>query len=139
MNKLELKHLAPYLPYGLKVKHDFQKVRYNGRKSPLEDWIMTLEPSMLNCFILKDKRPFNRKPILRPLSDLSKDQFKMDEISKGAILFLSDIGKLPYNSMKSHIGGIMYRDMIKLFEWHFDVFGLIDQGLAIDINTLKNV
>lgn len=25
----------------------------------------------------------------------------------------------------------------KLFEWHFDVFGLIDAGLAIDINTLK--
>jgi hypothetical protein len=26
----------------------------------------------------------------------------------------------------------------KLFEWHFDVFGLIEQGLAIDINTLKH-
>ena len=25
----------------------------------------------------------------------------------------------------------------KLFEWHFDVFGLIDAGLAIDINTLE--
>ena len=26
----------------------------------------------------------------------------------------------------------------KLFEWHFDVFGLIEKGLAIDINTLNN-
>ena len=26
----------------------------------------------------------------------------------------------------------------KLFEWHFDVFGLIEAGLAIDINTLNN-
>jgi len=25
----------------------------------------------------------------------------------------------------------------KLFEWHFDVFGLIEAGLAIDINTLE--
>ena len=25
-----------------------------------------------------------------------------------------------------------------LFEWHFDVFGLIEQGLAIDINPLTN-
>lgn len=25
----------------------------------------------------------------------------------------------------------------KLFEWHFDVFGLIERGDAIDINTLK--
>lgn len=24
-----------------------------------------------------------------------------------------------------------------LYEWHFDIFGLIDNGLAIDINTLK--
>lgn len=26
----------------------------------------------------------------------------------------------------------------KLFEWHFDVFGLIEKGLAVDINTLDN-
>jgi hypothetical protein len=26
----------------------------------------------------------------------------------------------------------------KLAEWHFDVFGLIEKNLAIDINTLEN-
>ena len=26
----------------------------------------------------------------------------------------------------------------KLYEWHFDVFGLIEKGLAVDFNTLKN-
>lgn len=26
----------------------------------------------------------------------------------------------------------------KLFEWHFDIFGLIEAGLAIDINELNN-
>jgi hypothetical protein len=31
-----------------------------------------------------------------------------------------------------------HQDVQKLFEWHFDVFGLISKGLAIDINTLKN-
>ena len=25
----------------------------------------------------------------------------------------------------------------KLCEWHFDIFGLIDAGLAVDINTVK--
>lgn len=30
-----------------------------------------------------------------------------------------------------------YDAMQKLFEWHFDVFGLIEAGLAIDINTLS--
>lgn len=26
----------------------------------------------------------------------------------------------------------------KLFEWHFDVFGLIEKGLAVDINTIES-
>lgn len=30
-----------------------------------------------------------------------------------------------------------YLAMEKLFEWHFDVFGLIEKGLAIDISTLN--
>jgi hypothetical protein len=25
----------------------------------------------------------------------------------------------------------------KLLEWHFDIYGLIEAGLAIDINTLE--
>jgi hypothetical protein len=25
----------------------------------------------------------------------------------------------------------------RLTEWHFDIFGLIDDGLAVDINTVK--
>ena len=32
----------------------------------------------------------------------------------------------------------MYIEVVKLFEWHFDVFGLIPEGLAIDINTLES-
>ena len=30
-----------------------------------------------------------------------------------------------------------YGFVLNLLEWHFDVFGLIEKGLAIDINTLK--
>lgn len=30
-----------------------------------------------------------------------------------------------------------YQVIEQLFEWHFDVFGLIDKGLAIDINSLS--
>ena len=26
----------------------------------------------------------------------------------------------------------------QLFKWHFDVFGLIEAGLAVDINSIKN-
>lgn len=34
------------------------------------------------------------------------------------------------------VGG--YNDIVKLFEWHFDVFGLIDKGLALNLNDLKD-
>lgn len=36
-----------------------------------------------------------------------------------------------------HFAGVNYQLFQKLFEWHFDVFGLINTGLAIDINTIK--
>lgn len=39
--------------------------------------------------------------------------------------YVTQVESLPYDLIQ------------KLFEWHFDVFGLIEEGLAIDINTLK--
>jgi hypothetical protein len=46
----------------------------------------------------------------------------------------SDTGDNLYND--SNIGSLkMYQ---KLFEWDFDVFGLIESGLAIDMNTFNN-
>ena len=35
-----------------------------------------------------------------------------------------------------YINNTSYLVFQKLLEWHFDVFGLIEKGLAIDINTL---
>jgi hypothetical protein len=159
--KLELKHLAPYLPYGLKVKHDFEKVRYNGRKSPLEDWIMTLEPSMLNCFILKDKRPFNRKPILRPLSDLSRynDEVEINEHYINEFLTNPEYGQeygvfshykgeidieldgdpqVRYDQRKTISFKCIHKITELLYKGHYDVFNLIPNGLAIDINTINS-
>ena len=31
-----------------------------------------------------------------------------------------------------------FNDIFLLLEWNFDVFSLIDRGLAIDINTINN-
>lgn len=119
--KLELKHLAPYLPYGLKYI-------YKGI-----EWDLThLETST------KDRE---YKPILRPLSDLTKE-IEVNGEKFVPFDYISD-----YNPNTKEIypcvimdDGIIemhyWKDFEKLFEWHFDVFGLIDAGLAIDINTL---
>ena len=83
-------------------------------------------------------------PILRPLSDLTKkieidgETFrpfhKLDhdfELQNNTYLCLILHGARIINLFDHP-----YEIMQKLFEWHFDVFGLIDKGLAIDINTL---
>jgi hypothetical protein len=116
MMELELKHLAPYPPTLQLIWQDvhcsFEGLDYTSGKVILERVDVSLK---------------NVKPILRPLSDLTKEiedfgdynnEFK-DE-------FIQDI-KFKTNS---------YGSMVKLFKLHYDVFGLIDAGLAIDINTL---
>jgi hypothetical protein len=81
--KLEIHHLAPYLPYSLKVIME-------GKKTNVA-WMSTKNISVI-------------------IPDGIGEYKKIH---------------LPYSVFKN------------LFEWHFDVFGLIEQGLAIDINTLK--
>lgn len=63
--KLELKHIAPYLPYGFKVKHNEYK------------WVYQLEYATLfhiaTYTIFQHICNYNEfKPIIRPMSDLYK-------------------------------------------------------------------
>lgn len=153
--KLEVKHLAPYLPYGLKLQitngllisnrafeldcgHDFHNLLATG------------------CV----------KPILRPLTDLEKD----DDVAYQATFLHKiclELGLLKDNNYifqynfldieKTYRIITPYQDVVisipkntddiglvrkyifdKLVSYHFDVFGLIEKGLAININTLNN-
>jgi len=88
--------------------------------------------------------PFNQriqyheaKLILRPLSDLTKRIDKDEDVTfldwieseyETSVLAFIDvygIERLPYEIMEY------------LFEWHFDIYNLIKNNLAIDINTIK--
>ena len=138
--ELEIKHLAPYLPYGLNVVHIFRsKKEYHklvkcdhsnvdiiGVGSFLQDR-NTYQP-MINVGLNKIK------PILRPLSDLMKTGN-------------NDMSDLPYDFtdvqesmlMKNELHEqVCWRAVNILFRYHYDVFGLIEKGLAIDINTLNS-
>ena len=119
--KLELKHIAPYLPYKLM----FLEVR-RGMFSNSED---IAEQSPMNVgninSLLNGKvyRVISRKPILRPLSDLLKLGSNVE-----------------WWSIKIELGipkYLEYDSMQELLKEHYDVFGLIENNLAIDINTLK--
>ena len=133
--KLELKHLAPYLPYNLQISTD----------DVGENWVETviglnheaIETSVGNYW------DYTVKPIFRPLSDFTKEiehkgekfipidnlNFKSTEDS---FKILPEYNQWLYRFIK-------YADVQLLLEWHFDVYGLIDAGLAIDINTLNKI
>lgn len=135
--KLELKHVAPYLPYALKWQHmTIDKVlRMDGLEEVRELRIR------LSDGLYSYHKDF-LKPLLRPLSDITKEievngekfvpMVKLYEIyprqTKSLIGFSRDVINSPLE--------IEYRIVQKLAEWHFDVFGLIEQGLAVDLNTI---
>lgn len=147
--KLKLKHIAPYLPYGLKIQHKWEKSR-NKRSEPLTPFVKTLEGITLTTFFV-GKKNFEYKPILRPLSNLTKEiehngkKFvPMKVLNKevcpepikavdGLIISVDSGGFI----IPVHIGRMDYVFVEKMFEWHFDIFNLIEKGLAIDINTIK--
>lgn len=127
MENLELKHLAPYLPYELPIEPIYKSTFMGGYNQRI------LDTSILDNYGLEEI-----KPILRPLSDLFNGNYKdiLDEFSPISlenfkIAFLSELK--PLNAFDK----INYTIAVKLFENHFDLFGLIEKGLAIDINQLK--
>lgn len=145
--KLELKHLAPYLPYSLKFYVDMYEFTEGNCKPEMR--LFTMGNDITMCLKYG-------KPILRPLSDLTK------EIEHNGENFIPvdyfEIGDNDNDSLEYDSGNIRLIDALttaskynsfgdfnfypfgaiqKLIEWHFDVFGLIDAGLAIDINTLN--
>ena len=139
--KLELKHLAPYLPYELKVK-DIRLTEGNQYRTLLP-WLLPNDPKRaIEIFI----------PVFRPLSDLIKEiehngeKFvPINKLINDSESNYFDDGGLLYGAVKNPEWGqkwmiefAPYGVMQKLFEWHFDAFDLIDQGLAIDINTLES-
>lgn len=197
--KLETKHLAPYLPYGLKFTftkdyyYPYPSMQKKGfyftfdlLESPKIIYCSNINKSWIDVVLNQDYF----KPILRPLSDISKEIevngekfipiFELAKISNfkhdfkrivnenGTIVLYSDVSKHPE---LDHPGLVHFFEMDtedcdfdygfeslgqdgevcdtfffpiknqlslfnKLFEWHFDVFGLLEKGLAIDINTL---
>lgn len=97
------------------------------------------------------------KPILRPLSDMFKEIevdgkkfipeliFDTNCSTVDSPIYLSNDKKRAYfkefsslDIREHHLSFMPYGMIDQLVSWHFDVFGLIDKGLAIDINTLNN-
>lgn len=150
METLSIKELAPYLPYGLQMVIDRKVVwRPNKDEYPkTKEADATLTPALL-CDIIDGVYDSiaKFKPLLRPLSDLTKEI----EVNGEKFVPYKKLGwDLSHNECgmgerlsfgDAHSGTINVLDYIEdyyfLLEWHFDIKNLIGRNLAIDLNTIK--
>jgi hypothetical protein len=158
MKTIELKHLAAYLPYKLRLY-----VSIHFRPSTDIFYLQSIdisdneirymcqeEGSDLIDVYNECTELSNVKPVLRPLSDLTKEI----EVSGAKTIMIYELGELIdehnlgyddfyINYEKFSESGLInwllqpYFIVERLLELHFDIFGLIDVDLAIDINSLK--
>lgn len=123
---LEIKHLAPYLPYGLKAQSvdGFGDNDYVGKN-------INLTPLSIEKI-----DGVKWKPILHPLSDYSDiNSPKMIELNCD----LHNQIEI-YNLSNCHCGywNCSYQSIKIMCENHIDFQGLIGKGLAIDVNILTD-
>lgn len=128
--KLEAKHFIGYLNHGLKL--------YNHNNPKIEISVIGFEKDSL-LIIENDNKYYSAfgafKPILYPLSDLTKEiDVNGEKFVPSKVLNWNIQGR---EINKIHFESISYSHIQKLLEWNFDIYGLIEKGLAIDINTLK--
>ncbi|MNK26426.1 hypothetical protein D3C87_447620 [compost metagenome] len=127
MDKLTLEHLAPYLPYQLKMYHKESAVK-----------IQTMTFMDLSDGLLQHHNKWRNKPILRPLSELNgSDLMKHWNKEHSIEIRYNKRVLLDVNSSTCiDIIGYPLAFITDLFKNHFDVFGLIEKGLAISTDTL---
>ena len=141
--KLELKHLAPYLPYKLKCLYThtnkigtISNIYTIGEGYNDDDLKLSIDYS-------EGEHIWMFKPILRPLSEFEYDHIVQikehlrigqwcDYYDTYFDAWFDDIANIDKLVLQCP-----YEIMQFFLECHFDIFNLIPQGLAIDINTLN--
>lgn len=136
--KLTLEHLAVYLPYGLDTIYKLSDVIiYPGQDDELRHKVLTSDNI---DFVLKYCKPLLH-PLLKLTQEIEHDGERFFPSNEFFLIFGAGVNAASVINWKiNFIDNILYTpytslsyDMVKkLFEWHFDVFGLIEKGLAIE-------
>lgn len=138
--KLELKHLVPYLPYGLKLYwNDDKSITGIGFESETDySNVYELYPlATINFIINREPQDLGFKLLLRPLSDLTKQIEHNGEkfVPTEQILTIFGVTFLELQVLEPR--ELPYEVVRWMHEHHFDTEGLIEAGLAIDLNTIN--
>tara|TARA_R110000782_G_scaffold173069_1_gene264621 strand:- start:1469 stop:1876 length:408 start_codon:yes stop_codon:yes gene_type:complete len=135
---MKLSNLAGYQPYGLRGISKNGTIFLLDVNSSIGG---KLEKRGMQTFLTEEF-----KPILRPLSDLTK------AIDEGKFCFeewvdesscpeeLEQYTRCIYEKLSDgspiNLHYLSYRIIKKMYEHHFDIDGLIEAGSAVDINKL---
>lgn len=152
--KLELKHLAPYLPYGLKLLNPNFPTDFPVMNASYMEAILT-------------PTPYNQyKPILFPTSSLTQEieinskkfvpflkiwrlpddclgdnkaySSGFDEFLKRTYVIENRNGKETVYSLPENPLDMPFAAIQMLLEWKIDIFNLIPSGLAVDVKEIDN-
>lgn len=139
MEKLELKHLYPYLPYDLKFEDGYilkginfveygAKIQTENRQLLVKSESGWWQPNL----------DMMLKPVLRPL----KPYFKMTLVEMCVSLKIDhnqgqELWKFIDNDIS--LENISFNLYLAMCRNHVDFNGLIDKGLAVDINTINKI
>lgn len=135
--ELEVKHLAPYLPYGLKLQYvEREKVISTGIMRTISHNDFETHPTRVDINYEGQEHIWMFKPLLRRKTYLHSLQSEM-LIRWGS--GLSDRAKAQWikevtdDMMYSAFNSLRYDFVELMLENHIDVFGLIDVGLATEL------
>lgn len=155
--KLELKHIAPYLAHGLNILIEDNWIEtVSGLSGTSIDttvgnnWEYSVTPLLLPLSALTEPLEDGIIPAIK-LSELLIEKGIKKDIAP-TIPFSARIVTKPFGKMLKVTKCDEWYVMIsfdnperakhilieKLIEWHFDIYGLIDSGLAIDKRTIKS-
>lgn len=143
--ELEAKHLVPYLPYALKlqyiVKDKVEKTGYMRSISHNED---ETHPTRVSIDYNQEEHIWMFKPILRPLYEFgdSDDLRKVHEfIGLGGWCEAYDQYFDAWFNDACTVDKLVLQCPYKILEYffsnHYDIFSLIEKGIAVDVNTLS--
>lgn len=127
--EITMKEIIAYLPYGSTFYVDMEKFTDFNCKPELRKFKLDTENSKL-CLL-------HGKLALRPLSDLTKEIEHKGEnfIPKKELLSMFNCIEFDIMAFESDFNNMPYELVQKILEWNFDIFGLIGEDLAIDINS----
>lgn len=133
--ELLLKDLCARLVYGVKVQTTYISPKTKEKKDVGIDILSTVEISML----IDDY--YELKPYLFPLSSMTDELWDKEFMGCGITEFTRDSFKyscetLDFSRSNPNLSS-MVRFINQLIKNHFDIYGLIPMGLAIDATGLN--